>query len=201
MPEKIRYRERLRTPWFLRFGFSVLTALLFWGALVYFTAPDSRTIPRAWPSLVFITAVTALAYGILAMFHCISIRITRRLMVDGTRQPILIVKGLFKGDRVSIACRDIFDTRITDYALPWWRALLGGFGRARSADAYMITLPGWHGTGLAVRYSYESVFAANRRTATAVFPTRQAEKLQVILKTLCSQRSNPQPDGSLEKTI
>lgn len=156
-------------------------ALLFWGMLVQSVSSVSGRSAAVLPSLVFILGFTIAGYGILSLFHGVKIRITPQWMTDGTRQQILKIRGIIKGDRVDIPCRDIRDVQAANYRLPLWRGLLGPLGRKSYSHGHIITLPGYRGSGLAVTYTSESIFSSESKDRTVLFPTRRPETLQAIL--------------------
>jgi hypothetical protein len=107
--DMIRYRERVPSSRLLRTGGVLTVALLFWWYLVNGVAMVSGVSARLIPSIVFIIGFTILGYGIMSLFYGVRIRTTRVWMMDGTRQEVLKIRGVRKGDRLDIPFRDIGD--------------------------------------------------------------------------------------------
>ena len=183
--KKITYREWIPSPRLLRGSGALFVAVLFWWMLVEHVFTVSGQTPAILPSIVFIAGFSAVGYGILSLFHGISIRITRQWLTDGTRQPVLKIRGIIKDDRTDIPCRNIRNVQPAAYKVPLWRGLLGPFGRKKvkknGSQGHMITLAGYSGTGLAVTYVYESIFSNAPKEITLLFPTRRPKKLQALL--------------------
>jgi hypothetical protein len=183
--KKIKYRERVPSPRLVRIGIALFVSIFFWWMLVESVYSTSGRIAAVYPSLVFILGLAVFVYGILSLLYGIRVRISRQWMTDATRQQVLKIRGVIKGDRIDIPCRDIKDVQLASYSVSLWRALLGPLGRARCNEGHMVTLPGYHGTGLAVTYTFENIFNTEAKERTVLFPTRQPEKLQSLLAVAC----------------
>ncbi|MBU2546929.1 MAG: hypothetical protein KKB20_00835 [Proteobacteria bacterium] len=176
-PETIRYHERVPAPRMVRAGAALIVALLFWWGLVQSMSSTAGRGPAILPSLVFILCFFLLGYGIMSRFYGVRIRISRPWMMNGARRPVLIIQGVFKGDRLDIPCRDMVQVHPEPYAVPLWRAVLGPFGREKYAGGHMVTLPGYRGRGLVVTYTSVSAFSSRPQQRTVLFPTRRPQAL------------------------
>jgi hypothetical protein len=189
------YRERVPASRLWRGGAALILPLLFWWHLTRHIQAVSGRSAAFFPSLVFIGVFTLLVYGILSLFYGVGIRLSSRRMLDGSRQPVLKIRGVTKGDRVDIPCRDIRDIRIISCRVPLWRTLLGPFGRPKVPGGRMIMLPGYRGNGLAVTYAFEGVFSGEVRETTILFPCRRCEELQALLRSEKAKDENREDVG------
>ena len=183
--KKIKYRERVPSPRLVRLGAALFVSLFFWWMLVDSVYSTSGRMAVGYPSLVFILGLAVLVYGVLSLFYGVRVRISRQWMTDATRQQVLKIRGVIKGDRIDIPCRDITGVQVASYSVALWRSLLGPLGRARCNEGHMVTLPGYKGAGLAVTYTFENIFDTDAKERTVIFPTRQPEKLRSLLASAC----------------
>jgi len=190
----IRYRERVPSSRLLRIGGALTVALLFWWYLVNGVAMVSGVSARLIPSIVFIIGFTILGYGIISLFDGVRIRTSRVWMMDGTRQEVLKIRGVRKGDRLDIPFRDIRKVCIVSYEArsPFWQAL-ARLPNSTDSDSnrLVVALPGYQGTGLAVTYLRENLFSSGNQEITAIFPTRKPERIQEILPVSCDDPDEP----------
>jgi hypothetical protein len=181
--DKRAYRERVPASRLWRGGAALIVPLLFWWQLTRHVSSVSGRTAAFFPSLVFILTFALLIYGILSLFYGVSIRLSSRRMMDGTRQPVLRIRGVTKGDRVDIPCHDIRNVRIVSCHIPLWRSLLGPLARPKFPDGRMITLPCYRGSGLAVTYVFEGIFSGEVKETAVLFPCRRCEQLQALLRS------------------
>ncbi|MGD9826596.1 hypothetical protein [Desulfobacter sp.] len=180
-----KHRESVRIPISLRIYLSLFIGFIFLGGLVWMMYPMTQNIPAVFPSLIFVLVVSVVAFILVSLFYKVSIRITKKLMATtGDKEIVLSISGVKTEGASYIICKNIQAMAVRPYSVSGFASINPFFPRKGNLGEQVIALPGHHGEGVLLKYSYETVFGHKKKIHTIFFPTNDAHHLVEILKSI-----------------
>ena len=145
--------------------------------------PMTQNIPAVFPSLIFVVVISVVAFILVSLFYKVSIRIRKKLMATtGEKEIILSVSGVKTKGASYIICKNIQAMAVRPYSVPGFASINPFFQRKGALGEQVIVLPGHHGEGVLLKYSYDALFGHKEKTHIIFFPTNDARQLVEILK-------------------
>ena len=114
----VRYSENVRCPVAVSFGLTFVITTAFVVILFISLVPD--VIHSALQLILAGFVISIPAFLFMFALFTIKIRISEKWTLSGSKEPILLIKGIVKGETFHIPLNDIVEVKAVDHQYPFY---------------------------------------------------------------------------------